>query len=330
MILSKIFIDFSISSLNNTGYLTSNSFFNTSNSFEYKNTAASTLLVIGTSGFQFNIAPSGTAGTNITYTQAMTLDASGNLGVGTTSPTFGGTRGIHIANSSGDSRLHLTDNTTGATANDGTEIVVNSGNLYIDQKEAQPILILVSSLEVARFPAAGGFQSKTTISVGDAAPSTSGAGITFPATQSASSNANTLDDYEEGTWTPTYTSNGTASTFSYGLQIGYYTKIGNRVLCTMRLYTNTTGNTLGTGDVSISGLPFAGQAGDQTTMISIHNLNGNWVTTAPSLANIPASTAAASLFGYTALNTNPVAITTTNMSATDVNQTWSTFQYLVA
>jgi hypothetical protein len=43
----------------------------------------------------------------------------------------------------------------------------------------------------------------TTIGVGNATPSTSGAGITFPATQSASTNANTLDDYEEGTWTPT-------------------------------------------------------------------------------------------------------------------------------
>jgi hypothetical protein len=42
------------------------------------------------------------------------------------------------------------------------------------------------------------------ISVGGAAPTTSGTGITFPATQSASTNANTLDDYEEGTWTPTY------------------------------------------------------------------------------------------------------------------------------
>ena len=42
----------------------------------------------------------------------------------------------------------------------------------------------------------------TTLGVGAATPSASGAGITFPATQSASTDANTLDDYEEGTWTP--------------------------------------------------------------------------------------------------------------------------------
>jgi len=47
-----------------------------------------------------------------------------------------------------------------------------------------------------------GIQILNCLGVGNATPSTSGAGITFPATQSASTDANTLDDYEEGTWTP--------------------------------------------------------------------------------------------------------------------------------
>jgi hypothetical protein len=38
----------------------------------------------GTGGFQFNVAASGTAGNTISFTQAMTLDASGNLGIGMT------------------------------------------------------------------------------------------------------------------------------------------------------------------------------------------------------------------------------------------------------
>ena len=66
------------------------------------------------------------------------------------------------------------------------------------------------------------------MSVGNATPSTSGAGITFPATQDPSSNLNTLDDYEEGTWTGTYSSavniTGTPTFAS-----GRYTKIGNLV-----------------------------------------------------------------------------------------------------
>jgi hypothetical protein len=84
--------------------------------------------------------------------------------------------------------------------------------------------------------------------------SANGTGIAFPATQSASSDANTLDDYEEGTWTPSV--GGTATYFS---QTGKYTKIGNMVsiYCLMRI------NAIGTGSTTtISGLPFtAGQRG---------------------------------------------------------------------
>jgi hypothetical protein len=74
-------------------------------------------------------------------------------------------------------------------------------------------------------------------------------GITFPATQVPSADANTLDDYEEGTWTPTMSS-GTATITS---ATGTYTKIGNRVIVSF----NFTGNTTGTSN-SIGGLPFTG------------------------------------------------------------------------
>jgi hypothetical protein len=71
------------------------------------------------------------------------------------------------------------------------------------------------------------FVKNGVMSVGGATASTSGAGITFPATQSASSNANTLDDYEEGTWTPELVGSGTTGTPVAGA--GYYTKVGNLV-----------------------------------------------------------------------------------------------------
>jgi len=73
-------------------------------------------------------------------------------------------------------------------------------------------------------------------------------GITFPATQSACSDSNTLDDYEEGTWTPTL--GGTAT---YTVQIGTYTKIGRFIYASAMI----TVNTLGTGsNREIQGLPF--------------------------------------------------------------------------
>ena len=72
--------------------------------------------------------------------------------------------------------------------------------------------------------------------------------VKFPATQNASTDANTLDDYEEGTFTPTL---GGTSTFT--TQFGNYTKIGNRVY--FKIFF--TVNSIGTGSAqTISGLPF--------------------------------------------------------------------------
>jgi hypothetical protein len=73
--------------------------------------------------------------------------------------------------------------------------------------------------------------------------------IQFPALQNSSSNANTLDDYEEGSWTPSV--GGTAT---YTTQNGHYVKVG-RLVCLNGLLTI---NTIGTGNPNtISGIPFS-------------------------------------------------------------------------
>ena len=78
-------------------------------------------------------------------------------------------------------------------------------------------------------------------------------GIAFPATQVSSANVNTLDDYEEGTFTPRIDGLTTAGAGTYTTQIGRYTKIGNRVTVDITLvWTAHTG----TGDMIVEGLPF--------------------------------------------------------------------------
>jgi hypothetical protein len=101
--------------------------------------------------------------------------------------------------------------------------------------------------------ASGGLKTLNTIGVGNATPSTSGAGITFPATQSASSDANTLDDYEEGSFTPTIAGTSTAGSGTYSLQQGTYTKVGRAV--SFRIYIAWSAHT-GTGNMAIESLPF--------------------------------------------------------------------------
>jgi hypothetical protein len=88
--------------------------------------------------------------------------------------------------------------------------------------------------------------------VGGATPSGSGSGITFPATQSASSDANTLDDYEEGTWTPGVSSEtGSITSYTSG---GFYTKIGNVVNLQFHVILTNIGTAA--NDMFLSGLPF--------------------------------------------------------------------------
>ena len=69
--------------------------------------------------------------------------------------------------------------------------------------------------------------------------------------------ANALDDYEEGTWTPTIRGSGTAGTYEIATNISSYTKIGRQVTANafIVLASSVTGG--GTGYVQITGLPFA-------------------------------------------------------------------------
>ena len=93
------------------------------------------------------------------------------------------------------------------------------------------------------------------------ATSQSGTGISFPATQSAVSDANTLDDYEEGTWTPVMAGSSSNPTVN-GLSNtqGYYVKIGKTVW--LWWYLSRSSITGGSGSLRITGLPFAASATD--------------------------------------------------------------------
>jgi len=76
-------------------------------------------------------------------------------------------------------------------------------------------------------------------------------GISFPATQSACSDVNTLDDYEEGTWTPT---DGSGAGLTFSQNRGSYTKIGREVICYMAVQYPSTANG---NNAQINGLPFS-------------------------------------------------------------------------
>lgn len=90
-------------------------------------------------------------------------------------------------------------------------------------------------------------------------------GVKFPATQNASSDANTLDDYEEGTWTPTAAdaaSGGNTGTTGTGT----YTKIGRLVFASGYLGNIDTSGMTSSNAFHIQGLPIASLAGIDITI----------------------------------------------------------------
>lgn len=147
--------------------------------------------------------------------------------------------------------LNGTDNSATTPAVTGTD--TDTGVYY---PAANQVAIATSGTQAMLANASQGVQFANAIGVGATTPTTSGAGITFPATQSSSTNANTLDDYEEGFWTPSWnTPNGDMSV-SYSVQSGRYTKIGRMVYLTGYLKPASI-SSQGTGQIVITGLPFA-------------------------------------------------------------------------
>mgnify|MGYP003119125526 CR=1 FL=1 len=79
-----------------------------------------------------------------------------------------------------------------------------------------------------------------------------GGGISFNGDTAA---ANALDDYEEGTWTPSFGGTTGNPTIDYNVRAGNYVKIGALVKATFELRTNSISG--GSGDTTVYGLPFS-------------------------------------------------------------------------
>ena len=95
--------------------------------------------------------------------------------------------------------------------------------------------------------------------------------IQFPAAQVASANANTLDDYEEGSWSPVLVSSGGGSV-SLGTA-SRYVKIGRVVMVTMENFgVDVSG--LSAGNLTITGFPFA-ESGSASPSVAYFQIAGS-------------------------------------------------------
>lgn len=137
-----------------------------------------------------------------------------------------------------------------------------------------------------------------------------------------------LDDYEEGTYTPTLTA--TSATFSYSTQNGSYVKIGKWCFVNFSVVLNTSGNTLSANTMTVS-LPFtsanatnnAGPAG------SIRWLN--WASSMVTVISFaPANSSQLQVRGSTAAVATLLQVAANAMSATAGSTINGSIQYRIA
>lgn len=195
-------------------------------------------------------------------TEAMRLDSSGNLGLGVTPSAWAtlvptmqiGSGGSFLSGQGGTSAVYFGTN---AYYNAGWKYVnTGSAATYYTQNGGEHQWHRAPSGTAGNaisFTQAMTLNANGVLALQGASTSASGVGITFPATQSASSDANTLDDYEEGTWTPVVTSTGG----TYANASGRYTKIGRVVVCDFFVQNGSAFTYASTSaQWTITGLPF--------------------------------------------------------------------------
>jgi hypothetical protein len=193
-------------------------------------------------------------------------DASGNVGFGTTSPVSYGKFSI-VGTTSTSARVVTTTgaalsrftNTSGdlyvgveSSTSSELSAPANSSNFY--GATAHPMLFWTNSVERMRINAGAPI-----LCLAGGSTTATGTGIAFPATQSASSDANTLDDYEEGNVTlgATTTIIASSGTITINTSTSFlkYTKIGRQVIITGNLEVSSVSSP--TGNIYIVGLPFS-------------------------------------------------------------------------
>ena len=208
-----------------------------------------------------------------------------------------------------------------------TEYVFSWGNSYADASlEVEPETVEsplpvesggtgIETLTANRIPYGNGtsaLQSAANFTF-DATTFTTAGQIAFPATQAASSGANTLDDYEENTWTPVLGGSGGTSGQTYTTQVGTYVKIGQLVVAQFAITLSAKGTI--TGNCEIQGFPFTSNGtGFTWTDIYWETLATSWVKIGIRMLT---SAVIASVLGTTAAGgSSATALTTADINNT--------------
>ena len=269
--------------------------FRGSDGTNYENAAAISAEVDGTPGtndmpgrLTFSTTPDGANA----YTERMRITSAGNVGIGTSSPSeklevsgnilIANNNALKINDTSSAKEILKVDNlnqTILKNANDTRDIIVRNA----------------SDVDIVRFRPNGG------IAIG------------------GSGDANTLDDYEEGDWTPGYVAG--SGTPVYSVRAGSYTKVGRQVTVTGAV-SGARGSI--SGDIKINGLPFTcGSASKFSNSVSL--LGANWSSVFSFKGKVNENDTTLSLYKEDTDNTSFVGVSQADMRTSSASENYVQF-----
>ena len=181
----------------------------------------------------------------------LTIDDSRNVGIGTTDPA----RQLEVNSDTANTFIRIKSSDTG-----------NAGLEFGDQSDTVQSAIYHNSDN--NYLIINGYNNASALWIdpsknvhvvdGDLKIATNGHGIDFSSTADGSGASNVseiLNDYEQGTFTPSISSTCRSGTITYTNAVGFYTKIGNRVFG--QVYMNISGGTNTANDFIVDGLPYS-------------------------------------------------------------------------
>ena len=225
----------------------------------------------------------------------VTIDSSEQVGIGTTSPDTL----LNLESAAPTIRLAPTTQNNSASIELG--VLNSSTNAYakIDSHNATNY-----DSNIRFFTNAAGSTTQV-----ERMRILSGGGITF---NGDTSTDNALDDYEIGSWTPTYSVSG--GSFNMSLQLGTYVKVGEIVTATARVRGQRVG---GSGTLTVTGLPYSTRnIANVHGAIAIGYTNG-WATSPQ--AGFTATNGTTISFKKNGSTTNPNSNLVDDITEADVN-----------
>ncbi len=187
---------------------------------------------------------------------AVTIDSSENVGIGLTDPDTP----LEIQRGSSGNALKLSSSADGASVFLAFEHQ-ESGTKHVRGR-----------IRAASNGVDGGliFETGASSSTSERMRLLSGGGLTF---NGDTATTNALDDYEKGTWTPTYSISG--ATFNHGIQAGKYVKVGDMVVASCRIRGQRSG---GSGDLVLNGLPYTTSSATNLNQAAAIGFTNGWTT----------------------------------------------------